>query len=156
MTCSVWGQATGRRVYAWSVTYPPPTAVRWAGAVVALEGAAAVVVSIILVILGVSGGDAKVAFGTAGWFVLVGGGVLAAGWALGMGRRWGRGVAVFAQLLLLPVAWYMAVSSHRPEFGIPVAIVALAALVLLFSPSAVRWAAGQDSASADSVDPDTR
>ena len=58
-------------------------------------------------------------FGTAAWFAIIGGGVLAAGWALWTGRRWGRGVAVFAQLLLLPVAWYIAVGSHQWIYGIP-------------------------------------
>jgi len=123
---------------------PAPPAVRRAGVVVALEGAAGLVVAVVLVILGFDGGDPKVAFGTAAWFLLVGGGVLAAGWALWTGRRWGRGVAVFAQLLLLPVAWYMAVGSHRPEYGIPVAVIALTVLVLLFSPSTLRWATGGD------------
>jgi glucose dehydrogenase len=137
------------------VSNPVPAAVRRAGVVVAIEGTAALVVAVVLVGLGFGGGDKKVAFGTAGWFALVGGAVLAAGWALWSGRRWGRGLAVFAQLLLLPVAWYMAVGSHRPELGIPVGVVALGALLLLFSPSAVRWA-GQGSASADSSGPDTR
>ncbi len=75
-------------------------------------------------------------YGTAAWFAIIGGGVLAAGWALWTGRRWGRGVAVFAQLLLLPVAWYVAVGSHQWLYGIPVGVVALVTLVLLFSPSA--------------------
>ncbi len=75
------------------------------------------------------------------------------------GKRWGRGLAVFTQLLLLPVAWYAAVGSHRPVFGIPLALVALVTLGLLFSGPAVRWAAGRDqpgSASAASSGPDTR
>ena len=55
------------------------------------------------------------------WFAVAGGAVLAAGWALLTGRRWGRGLAVFAELLLLPVAWYLTVGSHRALFGVPVA-----------------------------------
>ena len=93
------------------------------------------------------------------WFVLVGAGVLAGGWALVTGRRWGRGLAVFTQLLLLPVAWYLAVGSDRPALGIPLGLLALIALGLLFSASAVRWAAGRDQpgpASAASSEPDTR
>ncbi len=93
------------------------------------------------------------------WFVLIGGGVFAGGCALVAGKRWGRGLAVFTQLLLLPVAWYLAVGSHQPAFGIPVAIVALSALVLLFSPAAVRWAARGDHrgpASSASRGPDSR
>ncbi len=83
--------------------------------------------------------------------------VLAAGWALWTGRRWGRGIAVFAQLLLLPVAWYMGVGSHQWLYAVPVALVALAALALLFSPSTLQWLGAQDSsASADNSGPDTR
>jgi hypothetical protein len=88
--------------------------------------------------------------------------VLAAGWALWTGRRWGRGVGVFAQLLLLPVSWYIAVGSHQWLYGIPIAVVALVTLILLFSPSALQWLGAQDSrdsrdsANADNSRPDTR
>ncbi len=133
---------------------------RRAGLLVAAEGVAAVVVAVILVIIGISDGQQKVAFGTAGWFVIIGGAVLAAGWALFNGRRWGRGLAVFAQLLLLPTAWAMAVSSHQPAYGIPIGVVAIGTLALLFSPAALRWVSGvdepQDPASSDSAGPDTR
>jgi hypothetical protein len=56
------------------------------------------------------------------------------------------------------VAWYLAVGSHRPGFGIPAGVVALAVLGLLFSPAAVRWAAGAqgDSASSANREPDSR
>jgi len=66
---------------------------------------------------------------------------------------------VFTQLLLLPIAWYLAVGSHQPAFGIPLGIVALTVLILLFSPAAVRWAAGGDQrgpASSASSGPDSR
>jgi peptidoglycan/LPS O-acetylase OafA/YrhL len=123
-----------------------------------VEGLAALAIAVILVIRGFAGADQRIvnAFGTAAWFALVGGGVLAAGWALWTGRRWGRGLAVFAQLLLLPIAWYMGVGSHRPEYGIPVAVIALGVLVLLFSRAALRWASGYDPASSERADPDTR
>ena len=140
------------------MTGRPPAAVRRAGAVVALEGVAGLVVAVVLVVRGLAGADQRIVsgFGTAAWFAIVGGGVLAAGWALWTGRRWGRGLAVFAQLLLLPVAWYIAVGSHQWLFGMPIAVVALATLALLFSPSALQWAAGQDAASADNSGSDTR
>ena len=144
------------------MTVRPPAAVRRAGIVVALQGAAAIAVAVILVIRGLAGADQRVAngFGTAVVFALLGAAVLAAGWALWTGHRWGRGLAVFVQLLLLPVAWYLAVGSHQPGYGIPVAAIALVTLVLLFSPSALRWATSQatgyDSASSDSAGPDTR
>ena len=95
----------------------------------------------VLLFRGLGGADQRVVngFGTAAWFAVAGGAVLAAGCGLLVGRRWGRGLAVFAELLLLPVAWYLAVGSHRPLIGIPVGIVALSVLALLFSPPAVRW-----------------
>lgn len=119
---------------------------RAAGLIVAAQGVAALVVAAVLVARGIAGADQHVVngLGTAVWFVLVGGVVLTAGRALTLGRRWGRGLAVVTELLLLPVAWYLAVGSHRPAFGIPAGVVALVTLALLFSPAAVRWAAGGD------------
>lgn len=115
-------------------------------------------VAAVLVFRAIAGADQRVAngFGTAIWFALAGGAVLAAGWALLIGRRWGRGLAVFAELLLLPVSYYLTVGSHRASIGIPVGLVALAGLVLLFSPSALRWVSGQGPASSANSAPDTR
>jgi peptidoglycan/LPS O-acetylase OafA/YrhL len=140
------------------MTIPSPTTVRQAAVLVALEGAAGLIVAVVYVVSGLAGADEPGLnkFGTAGWFAIISGGVLTAGWALWTGRRWGRGVAVFAQLLLLPVTWYIAVGSQQWLYGIPIGVVALATLVLLFSPSALQWANGQDSASADNSGPDTR
>ena len=133
------------RGYAGAVSHSAPATVRGAGLIVAVQGAAALVLAAVLLVRGLGGADQRVVngFGTAAWFVLVGGAVLAAGCALLLGRRWGRGLAVFAELLLLPVAWYLAVGSHRPLAGVPMGIVALSVLVLLFSPAAVRWVAGK-------------
>jgi len=134
--------------------------VRGAGLLVALQGVAALVMAAVLVVRGIAGADQRVVngLGTAVWFVLVGGVVLAAGRALLVGKRWGRGLAVVTQLLLLPVAWYLAVGSHQPAFGIPVGILALTVLVLLFTPAAVRWAAGDQGGPASSAnrEPDSR
>jgi peptidoglycan/LPS O-acetylase OafA/YrhL len=142
------------------VTVPSPTTVRQAAVLVSLEGAAGLVAAVVYVISGVGSGEqpGMNKFGTAAWFAIIGGAVLAAGWALWTGRRWGRGLAVFAQLLLLPVAWYIAVGSGQWAYGVPVGTVALITLVLLFSPSAVQWlgAQGDSSASADNSGPDTR
>jgi glucose dehydrogenase len=142
------------------VTVRSPATVRQAAALVALEGVTGVLAAVVYVVSGFGGHDEPGLnkFGTAAWFAIIGGCILAAAWALWTGRRWGRGVAVFAQLLLLPVAWYMAVGSHQWAYGIPVGAVAIVTLVLLFSPSAVRWLGSQDqpSASADNSGPDTR
>ena len=122
-----------------------------------LEGILAITYAVALVIAGIRGADAKVAYGTGGFLLLVGAAVSAAGLALWRGRHWGRGAAVFTQLLLLPIAYYMLSGSHRPEFGVPLGIVALLTLALLFSPPALRWADYQrDSANSDSAEPDIR
>ncbi|PRI16197.1 hypothetical protein [Mycobacterium shigaense] len=137
-----------------------PSAVRGAGLIVSVQGAAALVMAVTLVVRAIAGADQRVVngLGTAAWFVVVGGVVLAAGRALTLGKRWGRGPAVFAQLLLLPVAWYLGVGSHQLGFGIAVAVVALAVLGLLFSPPALRWAGGDQRGPASSAngDPDSR
>ena len=116
------------------------------------------VVAAVLVVRALGGAQERTisGYGTAGWFAVMGAAVLTAGWALWTGRRWGRGIAAMAQLLLLPVAWYVAVGSQRWAYGIPIAIVALGTLVLLFSPSAVQWLSAQEPASADRSEPDTR
>jgi hypothetical protein len=123
-----------------------PNAVRSAGAIVAAQGIAGLLAAVVYVVSGIRGGEEPglSMFGTAAWFAIFGGAVVAAGRALWTGRRWGRGVAVFAQLLLLPVAWYLAVGSQQWIYGIGVGIVALITLVLLFSPSAVQWLGSAD------------
>jgi hypothetical protein len=142
------------------VIVPSPASVRQAAVAVSLEGAALVVIALTLAVRHLGGVEDQPwlsGYGTAGWFAIMGSAVLAAGWALWTGRRWGRGIAVFAQLLLLPVAWYMGVGSHQWLYAVPIAIVALATLALLFSPSTLQWLGAQDSsASADNSGPDTR
>ncbi len=142
------------------MTRQPPTSVRGAGAIVAAQGATGVVVAAILLsrAIGGAGQRGNNVFGTSAWFALFGGAVLAAGGALLTGRRWGRGLAVFAELLLLGVAYYLTAGSHRAPIGIPVAVLALTVLALLFSPAAVRWVSGyqDDEDSAANSGPDTR
>lgn len=140
------------------MTVPAPATVRQAAVLVGLQGLAAVVLAVILVVRGLAGADQHIVngFGTGATVAVLGAAVLAAGWALWNSRRWGRGLAVFAQLLLLPVAWYMGVGSHQWGYAVPVALVAALILVLLFSPATVEWLTQEDSASADSSGPDTR
>jgi hypothetical protein len=143
------------------VSPPAPASVRGAGLIVAAQGATAIVAAAVLLVRALGGADQRVVngFGTALWFVLIGGAVLSAGCALLFGRRWGRGLAVFAELSLLPVAWYLTVGSHRPLVGIPVGIMALTALALLLSPAAVRWVSREGQrgpASSANSGPDSR
>lgn len=145
------------------MTVPAPATVRQAAVLVGVEGAAALVLAVVLAIRGFAGADQRVVngFGTGAVIAVLGAAVLAAGWALWNSRRWGRGLAVFVQLLLLPVAWYMGVGSHQWRYAVPLAVVAALILVLLFSPATLQWLAQGDSsqeepARADNSGPDTR
>lgn len=119
---------------------PPsiPPSIRRAGVLVALQGAALVVVAAVLTVRAAGRGDGVSGYGLALWFVVLGGGLLAAGVALGRGRRGGRGPATIAQVLLGPVAYYL-LTSGQPLVGL--ALGALAALTLgqLFSRSSAQW-----------------
>ncbi|MCV7150546.1 hypothetical protein [Mycolicibacterium pyrenivorans] len=134
-----------------------PRAVRAAGVITALQGTLALVTAIALTVRELAGHrEAAISgYGTAAWFAIMGSGVLAAGWALWTGRRWGRGVAVFANLLLLGVAWYV-FSSGQLRYAVLVALVSVAVLALLFSPSSVHWLSQDSRARSDSSEPDTR
>ena len=120
-----------------------PAAVRRAGFIVAAEGVAALVVSVVLVVRALGGADQHIVsgYGTAVWFVLIGAAVLAGGWALITGRRWGRGIAVFAKLLLWGGLVHL--RSHQLGYAYGRARRGAGSLVLLFSPSAVQWASGR-------------
>ncbi|MBI3224561.1 MAG: hypothetical protein HYZ39_05850 [Mycolicibacterium cosmeticum] len=124
-----------------------PPIVRYAGFLVAAEAVTAIVVAVVLAVLATGGTDKHTqgfnSYATAGWFAIMGAGLFAGGWALITGRRWGRGIGVFANLLLLGVAWYV-FTSHQVAYGIAVAGLALVTLGMLFSPSAVQWTTGQD------------
>jgi hypothetical protein len=119
-----------------------PGTVRAAGALAALEGLIGVIIAIVLVIQGAgrAGHSAAQAYGTAAWFAILAGAVLAAGLGLYRGRRWGRAIVVIAQILLLPAAWYM-LRSSRFDLGIPVGLAALVTLGLLFAPASTQWMA---------------
>lgn len=112
-----------------------PPAVRLAGAAVTLGGVAVLVGGVALV-------AAAAPFAVWGFFALLGLGVGAVGVTLGLGHRGARGPAVVVALLALGVAFYAAVPSGRPEWGVPGALVAAAVLAALLSGPARAWAAG--------------
>ena len=139
----------------------PPT-VRRAAVLVGLQGAIGVGAATVFVVRGLRGADQHVVsgFGNAMWFGVFGAALLAAGWALWTGKRGARGVAVYAQMLLLPVSWYVGVGSHQWMYAVPVAAVSVAIVVLLFHRSTVQWLEGSDVSGdadkSDSAGPDTR
>lgn len=110
-----------------------PWVVRLAGLGAVVEGVAAVVVAVVLVI-------AAAPFAVWGFFVLLGVGVAGAGGALVVGQRGARGPVIVVQLIALGCAFYAAVPSARPEWGIPAALVVAAVLVGLLCAPARAWA----------------
>lgn len=65
--------------------------------------------------------------------VALGAGLLAVGRALFQARRWGRTPALLTQVFGFVIAVYM-IQAHQYAIGVPIVVVAVAALVLLFSP----------------------
>lgn len=121
-----------------------PRSVRWAGISIAVQGVVGLISAAVLVIRALGGHHESFAsgYGLAMWCGLIGLALLAGGLALLRGKRWGRGIAVVAQLLLLPVAYSLLTESHLPALGVPLAFWALGTLVSLFTGPAVEWAAG--------------
>lgn len=120
-----------------------PPQVRLLGAIAALQGGAGLVFAAVLVYRDLvqhhTERDVSISgLGTSVWFLLIGGAVFAAGVALVTGRRWGRGIAMMAQILLLPVAYYLA-TSGKWIVAVPVLVVALVGLFGVFHPRSVAW-----------------
>lgn len=122
-----------------------PKTLRWVGFGTAAQGSLGLIVAVIFVVREALGHKeiAISGYGTAIWFVVIGGSVFAGGVALIRGRRWGRAISLMAQILLLPVSYYL-VTSGLPAIGIPVAILAVVLLALLFAPASVTWLEASD------------
>lgn len=127
-----------------------PSTLRWAGLVTAAEGAIGLIVAVFLVIRALGGHHESFisGYGTALWFICIFGAVLAGGLAVYRGRRWGRGIAVITQLLLIPVAYSLLTDSHQPLLGAPLLAVVVVVLALLFAPRSMAYL------NADSLPPD--
>lgn len=79
-------------------------------------------------------------WGTALWFFLIFGAVMAGAVMLLRGARWGRGPIIMLNLCLAGVSYYM-FTSGALSLAIPTALCAIAALFCMFHPKAVDWAA---------------
>jgi hypothetical protein len=116
--------------------------VRGAGVIVGLQGLTGIVFAVAVLVRAFGGGGAAGGnlFGEAAYFAVFGGGVLACGIGLVLGKPWARTPSVVVEILLLGVAWYAAIPSERPEFGLPVAALAILVLILLFNARSRAWA----------------
>jgi len=117
--------------------------VRLAGTISAVQGALLLGFAVYLVIhaaLGHHEDTVQISgYGTAVWFVVMGGALAAAGLGLLRGKRWGRGLVIIAQLVLLPVAYYLGVGSKQWAAGVVVGVSAIAALFALFRRESLEW-----------------
>jgi len=114
-------------------TSRPPRAVLLAAVGVLAEGVVGLVVAVLLITAGVG-------VSVWGFVALIGAGLVAVAVALIRGQRGARGPALVAQLITLGCAFYAAVPSGRPEWGVPVALAALLVLVALLCRPARAWA----------------
>ena len=122
-----------------------PLSVRGAGLVVSLQGLAGVGFAVAVLVRAFGGASTPGSnlFGEAGYFAVLGGGVLACGLGLLLGKTWARTPSVVVEIILLGVAWYAIGPSSRPELGLPVAALAVLVIVLLFTARSRAWSAGE-------------
>lgn len=89
-------------------------------------------------------------YATAVWFVILGGGLLAAGLGLLQGKRWGRGLVLIAELLILVAVGSSIFGATGAalfgEVGVPIfvgaiilAVASAVALASLLRREAVEW-----------------
>ena len=123
-----------------------PPSVRGAGVLVGLQGLAGLAFAVALLVRAVGGAstEGNNVFGEAGYFAVIGGGVVAVGVSLLLGKHWARSPAIVVELLLLGVAWYAGGPSGRPEIGVPVGLLSVVVLYLLFTVRSREWALGLD------------
>lgn len=123
-----------------------PATVRGAGLVVTLQGLAGVgfAVAVLVRAFGGHSTPGNNLYGEAAYFAVLGGGVLACGLGLLFGRTWARTPSVVVEIILLGVSWYAIGPSGRPEFGLPVAALAILVIVLLFHARSRAWSMRED------------
>ncbi|MGH3432261.1 MAG: hypothetical protein ACRDQB_05430 [Thermocrispum sp.] len=128
---------------------PAPREVRAAGVIAALPGLASVVFALVLLFDALSGttttAGGNSVYGQAAYYAILGIGLLACGVGLLLGYTWARSPAVVIALVMIGVGWYVGGPSGRPEWGVPIAVAAVALIVLLFRAPAREWALDDDA-----------
>lgn len=125
-----------------------PRTVRAAGVIVGVQGLAGIGFAVALLVRAISGaaGPGTNLLGQAAYFVVLGGGVLACGVGLLLGKPFARTPATVVEIILLGISWYAIGPSGRPELGLPVALLCVLVLYLLFNARGRAWAEGDDAA----------
>jgi hypothetical protein len=125
-----------------------PPQVRLAGALVGVQGLLglgfAVALTVRALTVDAPGALVRDIVGEAGYFVIMGGALVAVGVGLIIGRRWARTPAIVAQLLLLPVVYTLIGPSHQLVLGIIAGVLVAGTFLLLISEAARTWSMGLD------------
>lgn len=125
-----------------------PRQVRLAGLLVGVQGLLglgfAVALTVRALTMDGSGALVRAIVGEAGYFVIMGGALVAVGIGLFAGRRWARTPAIVAQLLLLPVVYTLIGPSRQLALGIIAGVFVAGTFLLLISEAARTWSMGLD------------
>ena len=123
-----------------------PRPVLAAAALVAVEGAALLVLAVVNVVLTAldEAGSISLALAGSALLVIFGGALLLLARALRALKPPARSPVVAVQVVALPVGWTLAGTNGRPEIGVPVLVLAIAVLVLLFATAEARDALARD------------
>jgi hypothetical protein len=118
---------------------PPPRALRLAAAVLAVEAVGMCVAAGFSAVSTADGQSYQRASGIALTLIAVGTAVVFALFARGLAkaRPWTRTPVVMTQLAIGVWAIYL-LRDHRPEWGVPMLLVAACCLVALFTPASLR------------------
>lgn len=122
---------------------PAPREVRAAGVIAALPGLASLVFAVVLLFDALGGtttAGGNSVYGQAAYYAILGAGLLACGVGLVLGYTWARSPSVVIALIMIGVGWYVGGPSGRPEWGVPIAVAAVALIVLLFRERSREWA----------------
>ncbi|KQB84122.1 hypothetical protein [Corynebacterium oculi] len=129
----------------------PPASVRWAALVSLAQSLLGIGYALLLIVRQISGARDEsivsesanaswVGLGTAIFFLIIFGTVLAGGIAVLRAKgRWGRGPVIMLNLILLPISLSMC-GAGAWLMGIATGLSAVAVLAMMFSPRAVAWA----------------
>jgi hypothetical protein len=110
---------------------------------VGVEAMVAIGFSVVLIVGALSAENPGNLFGQAGYFLIIGAGLVAVGVGLVVGKRWARTPAIVTQLLLLPVVYSLLGPSQQLVAGIVAGVFVGGTFMLLISERSRVWSMGQ-------------
>ena len=111
-----------------------------AGGLICLQAVGVVVLAVLIL---VSGFHHSAAVGQllaqAAFFVVCAAAMVACGWSLITGRRWGRSPTIVVQVVLAAVGYWLAVPSGQAAWGAALIVLAVLTAGLLLTKPANAW-----------------